>query len=350
MDLFKFEYDLEGSNPAVAKIDPQHYLVVYRGPKNKGWSIVLGVDNNWNISTSSDAFIFDSGGGDYPAIAKIKDYYYLVVYSDPYSSQGRAVVLKINPSDWSIEKPGAISDFDSNKGIGPAISKIDDDHYLVVYRGPSNKGWSVVLEVKSDWSINKAGSYYNFDSNQVWWPDIAKIDPSHYLVVYERSTEGWSVVLEVKSDWSINKAGSYCNFDSSAMSPAIAQFDSSRYLIAYAKSDWSGWLQILRVKSNYSIEQPSSPFEFDSSGIYSAIAQVDSSHYLLAYQGADAHGWSQVLRVESDYSISTSSSLYNFDPTTTVHPSISKIDNDHYLVVYRGQGLTGWAAILEVKQ
>ena len=50
----------------------------------------------------------------------------------------------MNTGAWTISQ-GASYEFDTIKGMTPALAQIDTGHYLCTYEGNGGKGWSVVL-------------------------------------------------------------------------------------------------------------------------------------------------------------------------------------------------------------
>jgi len=52
----------------------------------------------------------------------------------------------VNLITWAINRQTPF-EYDTSKGKGPALKKIDDNHCLCAYQGNNDDGWSVVLEV-----------------------------------------------------------------------------------------------------------------------------------------------------------------------------------------------------------
>jgi len=88
-------------------------------------------------------------------------------------------------------------EFDTQKGQTPALSKIDDTHYLCSYAGSGDDGWTVVLTADpTTWAITK-GTSLEYDTSKGKVPALEKIDNNHHLCAYQgNNDDGWSVVLE----------------------------------------------------------------------------------------------------------------------------------------------------------
>jgi prepilin-type N-terminal cleavage/methylation domain-containing protein len=192
-----FEYNTsEGREPALAKIDDEHYLCAHRGPGGDGWAVVLTVNTgSWTIGTETP-FEYDNRDGREPALAQIDSRHYLCAYRGS-GSDGWAVVLTVNPGSYAITKETAF-EYDSSEGREPALAQIDTSHYLCAYRGPGGDGWATVLAVDGgDWTISKT-SELEYDTSEGRVPALARIDGDHHLCAYRGpGTDGWSVVLSM---------------------------------------------------------------------------------------------------------------------------------------------------------
>jgi type II secretory pathway pseudopilin PulG len=93
-DSFEFDQNT-GKIPALAQIDQTHFLCAYTGPSSDGWSVVMNVDDsNWTVSEETP-LEFDSVTGNNPALAKIDDNHYLCAYTG-LGDDGFAGVLEVS--------------------------------------------------------------------------------------------------------------------------------------------------------------------------------------------------------------------------------------------------------------
>ncbi|MCK4359678.1 MAG: T9SS type A sorting domain-containing protein, partial [Candidatus Cloacimonetes bacterium] len=90
-------------------------------------------------------------------------------------------------------------EYDEELGGEPNLSKIDSTHFLCAYKGVDADGYAVVLTVDPiDWSISKE-TPFEFDEMRADYPYLCKIDDAHYLCSYEGpGLDGWAVVLNVE--------------------------------------------------------------------------------------------------------------------------------------------------------
>ncbi len=345
------EYDTgTGLMPDLAQIDSTHYLCAYNGPDSDGWAVVLIVDpGDWSVS-SGTAFEYDvaSSRAD---LTQLDSTHYLCVYNGP-DSDGWAVVLTVDTGDWTITK-GTAFEFDTNFATRADLAKIDSTHYLCAYGGVDSDGWAVVLTVDTgDWTISKE-TPYEFDTDHCYGPDLAEVDSTHWLCIYNNETSAVSraVILDVNTtDWTISHGTAYDYADCSTQSrPAVREIFSNHYISAYTSSDDDGWVAILAVNTGDWTVSKETLFEYDDScGELSHLERIDRSHYLCAHEGPDTDGWSAVLSVDiTDWSVSKEAA-YEYDTSFALAANLEKIDSRHYLCAYGGPDSGGWAVVLNL--
>ena len=295
-----FEYDtLQGKTPALAQVDDTHYLCAYNGWDGGGWAVIFTVNPiTWTVSKGA-VFEFDASDGKTPALAQIDDDHYLCAYEGP-DSDGWAVVLTVNPITWTISK-GTAFEYDTSKGMTPALEKIDDDHYLCAYEGDKDDGWATVLTINTGaWTITKE-TPFEYDTSKGKTPDLEKIDDNHYLCAYQGDKDdGWATVLTVNTGtWTITKETPFEYDSEKARAPALAQIDDSRHLCDYSGEGDDGCAVVLVVDPSTWTISKETPYEYDDSkGNTPALEKIDDKYYLCAYEGGNDDGWSVVLTVD----------------------------------------------------
>jgi type II secretory pathway pseudopilin PulG len=254
-----FEFDtLKGKEPVLSEIDNKHYLCAYAGDSDDGWAVVLTITpGSWTISKETP-FEFETVKGKEPVLSKIDDEHYLCAYKGD-TDKGWAVVLTVDNSTWDITKETPFQ-FDSVKCKTPTLSKIDDEHYLCVYAGDGDDGWAKVLTVdNSTWDIT-VETALEFDTIKAKTASLAKVDDEHFLCAYSGDgDDGWAVVLTVDSEtWNITK-GTPIEFETKkAKTPVLAKINylpagitnRTDYLCAYTADKDHGYVTVLRVDEN----------------------------------------------------------------------------------------------------
>lgn len=346
-----FEFDsLKGKTPALAQVDDTHYLCAYTGWDNSGRAVIFTVNPiTWTVSKGT-VFEFDASDGKTPALAQIDDDHYLCAYEGP-GKNGWAVVLTVNLITWTVSN-GTTFEYDTSKGMTPALEKIDDyDHYLCAYRGDRDDGWATVLTVNTGtWTITKE-TPFKFDNKSCDTPALSKIDNTHYLCAYEgRSKDGWATVLTVNAGtWTIAKETPFKFDNEKGIAPALAKIDNTHYLCAYNGDDNDGWATVLTIATGTWTITKQTPFEYDNEDAKTpALAQIDNNRYLCDYSGDGDDGWAVVLAVDPTTWTISKETPYEYDASKGKTPALEKIDDNYYLCAYEGGSSNGWSVVLAV--
>ncbi|MCH7920070.1 MAG: hypothetical protein IIC50_19035 [Planctomycetes bacterium] len=224
------------------------------------------------------------------------------------SEEARMVTIAIAPASQG-PAPSAISrhtpyEFDTVKGKHCKLVRIDDTHYLCIYTGDGDDGWAVILIVDPlTWVVTK-GTPLEYDTIKGKEASLAQIDSTHFMCVYQGNEKDWAyaTVLSVNT-----------------VSNTVVQ------------------------ESVYLVENESEA----TTGKKPAVVGINGNRFLLAYEGKDQDGYAVVLTVDSDtWEVSIATPL-EFDTVKGKEAELVKIDNDHYLCAYAGDGGDGWAVILQ---
>ena len=303
--------------------------------------------------TKGTPFEFETILAATPALSQIDNNHYLLAYTGGADKDyGWAVVLTVNTGTWTITKETPLL-VDEVKCKIPAVARIDSTHHLYVYEGNGSAATAVVLTVNTvTWIITK-GTPLVFDAIKGKMPALSQIDGTHYLCAYSgNGDDGYAVVLTVDTGtWEIT-AGTAKEFDElQAKDIAMAQIDSTHYLCAYeggAGKD-EGWAVVLTVDTGTWEVTNGTLFEYENvEGEDPALAQIDSTHYLCAYLNA-GKGLAAVLTVNTGTGEITKGTPYEYDSTEGKDPALAQIDSTNYLCAYDGGSTgTGWSAILTV--
>lgn len=290
--------------PALAEIDDTHFLCAYQDDRGDGWAVILYESSSGVIAAGPD-LEFDAADGATPTLCQIttqgNDHYLLCVYAAPY--EVRAVVLTATMAPAMALSAGTSTSFAAAYGPGPALAKIDDTHYLCAYKGTtgSEHGAAVILTINpADWTVN-AGTHFDFLGEYAAVPELIQIDDTHYLCTYlGSSSAGRAVVLTVNTaDWSVTKEpGPDFLIDSTDGSLPTCSIDSINFLCAYRSLTAGGSAVVLTVNTvDWSIGQKT-PLAFEPSmSLQHALYPVDAEHYLCAYSGYASDGFAGVLEL-----------------------------------------------------
>lgn len=281
----------------MSQIDATHYLCAYSGAGDDGWAVVLTVDTaTWDVAGET-AFEFETNNASSPALVRIDENHYLCVYTDKFSD-GQAVVLTVDSGTWHITKETPF-EYDITNADTPALTKIDNTHYLCVYSDKFNDGRAVVLTVDTGtWDITKE-TPFEYDASNGETPSVVQIDATHYLCAYDGPLgTGRALVLTVNTgDWSVSGHIPFQYDGSSGRTPDLAQIDLNDYLCAYAGKTGQGNVTVLTVdRSDWTISKGTT-FKYESSSATTPdLVQIDPNDYLCAFTGTGDDGWSVVLK------------------------------------------------------
>ncbi len=341
--------NINGLEPALCQIDQNHYLCAYSGIEDKGWAVVLTVNpDTWNVSKETP-FVYDDIGALRPALAKIDPTHYLCAFNS-INNHGLSIVLTVDPVTWNVGKK-TIFKYDNILSIRPVLAQIDATHYLCTYTGLQDDGIAIVLTVDTGtWKVSRE-TLFVFDNQQSIGPVLAQIDPKHYLCVYTGPlNHGVAVVLTVDSGtWYISKGKHFVYDDIGALRPALAKIDSTHYLCVFNSLNDHGFAIVLTVDTNTWDIGKETLFVYDNIFcIRPTLIQIDLAHYLCAYSGLYQDGVAVALTVDISTWKVSKEKHFVFDNQRSIRPVIVQIDQQHYLCAYSGSGNDGYAGILNV--
>jgi uncharacterized protein YaiE (UPF0345 family)/competence protein ComGC len=303
-----FEFNTrDGQTPVLAKIDDTHFLCAYVGPGSDGFACILEYTPPATLN-ELDSLEFYTADCATPALCQIDSTHYLCAYSDvAVGYTVSTVVLTVDTGSWSINS-GASTSFASTATPCPALAKIDDTHYLCAYEGQTGSahGAAVVLTVNpADWTITP-GTHFDFHGEAADAPELAKIDDTHYLCSYwAGSNEGRATVLTVNpADWTVTKdvGPDFLLDPMTSTYHQLSQIDGTNFLCAYPAfvSGRRGTAVVLTVNTgNWSVSKKT-PAAFESASCSQpALCKVDAEHYLCAYAGSASDGFVGVLELSA---------------------------------------------------
>jgi type II secretory pathway pseudopilin PulG len=306
------EFDSKfGMTPVLGKIDNSNFLCAYTGDRSDGFACML---YEWPVGSGTfevgPKLEFDTADCFNPALSKIytqaDDHYFLCVYFDN-SSTIRTLVLRAKRNDIMMQLTcGPTTSFPCDFVCRPALIRIDDTHHLCAYRGNNLRHWAVVLTVNPvDWTVSTETPFEVFPNLYAYDPALARVDDTHYLYAINSNIgQACVAVLTVNpGNWTITKDTpyDYYQFADAAIRLELCQIDSTNFLCAYRGGGDDGIATMLTVNtSNWSLSHIA-PFTFEA-GICSepALCQIDASHFLCAYYtGINYIGHAGVLEVST---------------------------------------------------
>jgi len=297
-----YPYAQNGDYMGLAAIDATHFLITYCGEDEAAFAAVLSIDpETWTIATAS-TLLYDPEFGYYNALSPIDATHYLGVHN-MWDVTGRAGVFTVDPQTWAITY-GPECAFEPESGFDFKLTRLDATHHLCLY--PSQAGGyfgrAVVLVVDpSDWTVSTAHPPVTYASDADAYAFASQIDAEHFLCAYQGpGSHGWAVVLTIDpGDWSIS-LGTPCEYDPAlGGEPNLVRIDATHHLCAYKGEGADGYAVVLTVDPSDWTVSRETPYEWDPERAdYPYLCPIDAGHYLCSYEGPGGDGWALVLGVE----------------------------------------------------
>jgi type II secretory pathway pseudopilin PulG len=295
------EYDTKsGITPALARIDDSHALCAYQGDRGDGFACILFEKIPGTLQRGVQ-LEFDLADCVYPVLSQIDTEHYLCAYAQESSTLVRTVVLIVDTTSWSINK-GTVTEFASDTYAKPGLARIDETHYLCTYTGPGAGfyGRAVVLTVNTtDWTVTTE-TPCDFLTELVREPTLAKIDDTHYLCVYrDFNFASYAIVLTIDTGtWTVSKepASSLFLEAQTAGQHELCQIDDTNFLCVYSGQNYKGQAVIITVDNGSWSLSKEPAFQFDPvKCLGPALGRIDDTHYLCAHSGSLDVGYAGVL-------------------------------------------------------
>ena len=151
IDSLEFE-DETGIDPDIVHVTGTIYAIAYEGPDEKGYLTTIDISSAGDINdTIIDTYIFDNDQGKEPDIIKISEEFYAIVYSG-FANFGQLITLRIS-ADGNITDSIIDSWNLQNSCNDPYITIITEDTYVIGYRGLSDEGYLMTVQIGKNGNI-----------------------------------------------------------------------------------------------------------------------------------------------------------------------------------------------------
>ncbi|MBD3299889.1 MAG: hypothetical protein GF347_00895, partial [Candidatus Moranbacteria bacterium] len=304
--------------------------------------------------SNGEVYVFDNVSATRNNVGKIDDAHFLNVYYDHSSGHVSAVILETNTVTGKLTAttPYEIdsTDFSSLNNVDIRVNQIQDSDYLITYRqagGPR----AVILSVDTDsWTISKGANHVLSDAWGLYdLQDTIKIDGNYFLTVYQGANwNGFGKILQIDVGSDTITEVSTVNLGAHSKENCLLSIDGQYFLNISTRSSNGGGRILTVNESGGTITQGS--WQIFESGFfwYSAAEKIDDTHYLVSYTGVDLKGWAALLEVDTGSDSVALKNKFDFDEVRGFDNSLERIDSDHVLSVFSGEGNQGWAVVLEV--
>jgi hypothetical protein len=334
-----------GYEPALCQLGPAEYLCAYRGGWAEGFARILNVDTiDWSVSASS-ALQFVAEEPALPDLVTVDNSHALCVYRGDKGDGWGCIFDATDRPNLVVQ---GTFEFDTQFALQPVLCQIDNTHFLLVYQARQYDGTAVVLSVDTTAWTTTVETPFEFDTADCQYPEVVKVDDTHYLCTYSRWGAGQAVVLTADpATWTVTKEIPYqVDTHFRLGTPALVKLDNTHVLCAYSGQSDVGWAVVLTLDPVTWNITKETPVQIDSVLSNPALCQIDNTKFLCAYTSALNAGTAVVLTVEpSNWSI-TKGTSFDFDTVNGEMPELVMVD--HYLCAYSGIDSDGYTGVLEL--
>ncbi|WP_116996394.1 fibronectin type III domain-containing protein [Desertimonas flava] len=229
-----------GMTPNAARLDDTHWVVAYQVVGSDGFAVIHHIDAAGTITQVGTPFEFDPIGAaeSRPYVAVGATPYQPVVFYRSVDNDGFAQVLTVNDSTWDITSTGPALEYDPAFTSSQDVEVVTGDIFLVVYRGDANDGWASTIQVTA--GVPSTLHSFEFDTTNGMGPAVSKIndDDTKYLVTYDgANNDGFAKVLNVDaSTYQISEL-SVLEFDTTeGRQNSLQRLDANHFLAVWTNA------------------------------------------------------------------------------------------------------------------
>lgn len=297
IDTLEFDTS-DGYEPCIIHISGDCYAIAYRGSGNDGFLRTVNIATDGMIANSvTDTYEFDTANGYEPYITPISGNVYAITYRGTASgSSGYLITLTI-ATNGAITKSAIDTLTFSTTAYTPSTIPVSGNIYAITYCGPSNDGFVSTVNIAADGSIgNSVIDTLEFDTSDGYEPCIIHISGDYYAIAYRGSSnDGFLVTVNIASDGMIaNSITDTYEYDTSdGYEPGISPVLGDVYAISYCGTSNRGYLITLTIDDSGAITKSAiDTLIFDNNtGYEPVILYISGNIYAIAYRGFNNNGY-----------------------------------------------------------
>lgn len=208
----------------------------------------------------------------------------------------------------------------------------------------------------ANWDVTTAATpltytaYYTFLSK----PGIVLVDSNHVLVTHgDSSGDGIAQVFTVNtSTWAVTTANTSLEFDTADCDYVdLVAIDTNHFLNVWTGPGSDGWAQVLTVNTTtWAVTTANASLEFDTAqGTYVQAEKIDDNHFMVVWAGNGNDGFAQVFTVNTTtWAVTTAADRQEWNASNSTYNSTVKVDTNHFMVVSAQLASDGFAQVLTV--
>ena len=319
---------------AVAKIDATHFVLAYTDSSNDGYvrfGAISGTSVGYGIAAVfNEATTFDI------SIATIDATHFIVSYMD-YTNSGYGTAIIGTISGTSISY-GSEYVFNSAATTLTDVSLLDSTHFVVSYadNGNSTYGTAIIGTIANDDEISY-GSEYVYNSGIVYYPKVATIDSTHFVVAYRDNGNlnyGTAIIGTIANDDEISYGSEYVFNSAFTNEISIALINSTHFIVAYADPTNNQYTtSIIGTIANDDEISYGSEYASSYEGLYHSVDKIDATHFVLAFRDENNNDYATAIIVtianDDEISYGTRYDYYSAEATRNI---VATLSSSHFVV------------------
>lgn len=292
------EFDIvSGWDPDIIHINGDIYAVAYRGKSDDGFLKTVEIATDGTITdTVIDTLEFNTKQGIAPNIINISGGIYAIAYQGA-GDDGFLATVEISAGGMITDAVIDTLEFDTGQGTSPNIINVSEDIYAIAYRGAGNDGYLITVGVATDGTITDTViDTLEFDTDKGVNPAIINVNGNIYAIAYQGDgDDGFLKTVEIATDGTItNTIIDTLEFDTiQGMIPVITRVSGDIFTIAYQGDGDNGFLKTVRIASDGTIGNPLELYGDVNLVIWSGMKDFDLTKmgvvnaYLRDFDGTD---------------------------------------------------------------
>ena len=263
-------------------------------------------------------------------------------------------------AEWAVTTAGARLEFDTLNATYNSCYKIDSNHFINFWGGDLagdfiSEGYVQVFTVNtSTWGVTTAAEKLQFDTGHTTYRDCYQVDANHFINFWSgEGSDGYVQVFTVNtSTWAVTTAANRLEFDATnGQYNSCYQIDSNHFINFWAGSGIDGYVQVFTVNtSTWAVTTAAATLEFDTvNGTDNSCYKIDANHFINFWSGEGIDGYVQIFTVNtSTWAVTTAGARLEFDTLNATYNSCYQIDSNHFINFWAGDGTDGFVQVFAV--
>ncbi|HHZ99803.1 MAG TPA: hypothetical protein EYN68_09790 [Candidatus Marinimicrobia bacterium] len=228
---------------------------------------------------------------------------------------------------------------DIKTGLDNSLMRVDDDTYVLAYRGNGNDGWITTFTIPADGSSITEVFSLEHDTGTGTFSSLVRVDDDTYALAYTSGhNDGFIKTFTIPADGSsITEVFSLEHDTAYGVNNSLVRVDDDTYALAYRGPGHDGYIKTFTIPADGSSITEVFSLEHDTQyGSGNSLVRVDDDTYALAYKGPEDDGWITTFTIPADGSSITEVFSLEHDTQYGSGNSLVRVDDDTYALAYRG--------------